>query len=103
ATFIGDNDTNPLIYTPQRVFVGGADPDTLVANGQLDEYPVPGTGIYATDYPAYQVRLDGNAGFGTGRTFGFNLTGPVLAFNELKQGWRTVRVAFGSPTQSPPQ
>src|SRR5262245_51992724 len=53
ATFIGDNDTNPTMYTPNRVFIGGVDEDTLQANGQLDEYPVPGTGIYATEFPAY--------------------------------------------------
>lgn len=101
VTLIGDNDTNPTRYTPQRVFIGGADEDTLQANGQLDEYPVPGTGIFATEFPAYQVRLDDNAGFGAGRTFGFNFTGPILVFNPQRGGWRTSQVTFGASSPAP--
>src|SRR4051794_12671414 len=63
ATFDGDNFTNPNVYTPKRVFIGGFDEDAFVITGQLDDFPFPGSPTKATEFPAYQVRLDGNAGF----------------------------------------
>jgi len=101
ATFIGDNDTNPTIYTPRRVFIGGADSTTLLPNGQLDEYPSLGTGVYATQFPAYQVRRDGNAGFATGVSIGFNLPGPLLVFDPIDHAFRTTQSRYGDPGPAP--
>jgi hypothetical protein len=101
VTYTGDNDLAPTTFTPQRVFVGGVDPDTLLANGQLDEYPVPGTGIYATEFPGYQVRTDGNSGIATGTSFGFNLAGPLLVFDPVHHAFRTSKALYGNPGPAP--
>jgi len=91
TTYTSDNDLAPTTYTPQRVFVGGIDQDSLQANGRLDEYPVPGTNFFATDFPGYQVRLDhqgdgGGGGINFGTTFSFRIAGPLLIFNDINLG-----------------
>jgi hypothetical protein len=99
VTYRSNNDLAPTSYTPDKLFVGGADEDSLQANGLLAEYPVPGTNIFATEYPGYQVRLDqpGSAvNFGT--TIGFEIAGPLLVFDPVRMVYRTSIQLFGTPT-----
>jgi len=88
-------------FTPDRVFIGGIDEATLRPNGRLDDYPFPGTEFYATDFPGYQVRTDGQAGFTTGKSFGFEFAGPLFVFDPATQLFASVRKQYGTPGPAP--
>jgi hypothetical protein len=106
TTYSSNNDAAPTVYTPNKVFVAGVDEDTLQANGRLDEYPVEGTGIFATDFPGYQVRPDRaggpqNGGIAFETTFAFATAGPLLVFDPSRMVFRTTQQAFGNPGPAP--
>jgi hypothetical protein len=106
VTLGSDNDTAPTSYSPQRLFIGGIDEDTLLPNGRLDSFPVPGTGIFATEFPGYQVRLDrpndsAGGGLSFGTTVGFKVAGPLLVFDASRGVYQTTQQAYGDPGPAP--
>src|SRR5215470_590905 len=84
-TYTSDNDLNPTIYTPSRIFT--ADLEAVL-------------GIYTTDFPGYEVRQSGG-NVAAGTTFGFNITGPLLYFDEATQTFVTTQAEFGPPQPGP--
>jgi hypothetical protein len=106
VTYTSNNDLAPTSYAPQKLFIGGADEDSLAANGRIDEYPVSGTDIFATEFPGFQVRLDragdgAGGGLSFGTTIAFKIAGPLLVFDPARMVYRTSAQAFGSPGPAP--
>jgi hypothetical protein len=81
TTFRSDNDLNPTIYWPCRLFTTELE---LFFN------------VNTTEFPGYEVRQSGgNVAVGT--TFGFNITGPALYFDESSNTFVTTLQEFGLP------
>lgn len=85
ATFTSDNDLDPTVYTPLRLFTT-----------ELQQF----FGIYTTEFPGYEVRQDGGD-VDAGTTFGFNITGPLLYFDDATDTFVTVAEMFGPPQPGP--
>lgn len=85
TTFKSDNDLEPSLYTPSRIF-----------STELNEF----FGIYTTEFPGYEIRQDGGD-VSPGTIFGFNLAGPLLYFDAPSQSYVTVEQAFGPPGPGP--
>jgi hypothetical protein len=65
TTFTSDDDFEPTVFSPANVFT-----TTLT----------PFFGVYTTEFPGYEVRTDGG-GVPSDTLFGFDLTGPLLAYD----------------------
>jgi hypothetical protein len=88
TTYTSDNDLSPSRYTPSRLFTG-----------TLDEF-LPGTGVYTTDVPGYEVKtIDG--GVSPGTRFSFGIAGPLLAYDPETRLYLTTRQLFGDPGPAP--
>lgn len=85
TTYTSDDDHNPTVYTPCRIF--GTELTNLA-------------GIYTVQFPGYEVRKDGG-NVSPGTTFGFNLTGSALYFDEITETFVTVEEMFGPPEPGP--
>jgi len=85
VTFTSDNDANPTTYTPARVFAT-----------ELEDLG----GIFTTDFPGYEVRRTGGNVAGD-TTFGFDIAGPALYFDELSGTYATTAAMFGPPQPGP--
>jgi hypothetical protein len=106
VTYTSDNDLAPTSFAPGKLFIGGVDEDTRIPNGMMEEFPASGSGVYATNFPGYQVRSDlaGNSaggGLGFGTTVGFKTAGPLLVFDEAMNAYRTTQQVFGDPGPAP--
>lgn len=95
ATFTSDNDLNPTTFSQSRVFIAGVDEDTETSNGRLDEV-VPGSGVFSSSFPGYQVRTDGAGGLATGSSVGFRIAGPLLAFDAANHAFKTTSALYGA-------
>jgi hypothetical protein len=85
TTFSSDNDLDPTIYTPSRLFTT-----------ELEEF----SGIFTKDFPGYEVRQTGG-NVASNTTFGFNIAGPALYFDEAADLYVTVQAMFGPPGPGP--
>lgn len=85
VTLTSDNDLDPTVYTPGRIFT--------TELGEL-------FGIWTTEFPGYEVRRTGGS-VNSGTVFGFNLTGPALYFDTGTNTYKTVQLAFGAPGPVP--
>jgi hypothetical protein len=88
VTYTSDNDLAPSFFTPSRLF-----------KGELEE-GFPGTGIYYTDFPGFQVKTV-NPGISPGTVFGFDIAGPLLMYHQPAQAFRTTAELFGPPNPGP--
>lgn len=85
AAFTSDNDVDPTTYTPSRLFAT-----------EMQEF----FGIYTTEFPGYEVRQDGGD-IEPETTFGFNIAGPLLYFDDATDAFVTVAEMFGPPEPGP--
>ncbi len=85
TTFHSDDDFGPSEYWPCRLFTTDMEPFF---------------GIYTTEFPGYEVRQDGGD-VTPNTTFGFNITGPALYFDEAEQAFVTTTIEFGPPEPGP--
>ncbi len=85
VTLTSDNDSAPTTYTPLRLFT--TDLEELL-------------GVYTTDLPGYEVRRDGGS-VPAETTFGFNIVGPLLYFDDVTETFVTVQDLFGPPQPGP--
>lgn len=85
TTFTSDNDLDPTTYEPARLFTA-----------QLQEF----FGIFTAEFPGYEVRQTGGD-IPPGTTFGFNITGPLLYFDDFTDTFVTVQAHFGPPQPGP--
>ena len=85
TTFKSDNDLDPTVYTPSRLFTT-----------EFEEI----FGIFTTDFPGYEVRQTGGNVTGN-TTFGFNIVGPALYFDDATDTFIAVQAMFGPPEPGP--
>lgn len=79
TTFGSDNDLDPTVYTPQRVF-----------HTELESL----FGIQTTEFPGFEVRqFGGNVPSAT--TFSFDLTGPAMFYDEDTDSFVPTATQFG--------
>ncbi|MFO0973547.1 MAG: dockerin type I repeat-containing protein [Phycisphaerae bacterium] len=86
ATYTSDNDVSPTTYEPFRLFAT-----------ELEDL----LGIFTTEFPGFEVRRDGNGNVAAGTTFGFNIAGPLLYYDDVTTTFITVDEAFGPPQPGP--
>jgi hypothetical protein len=106
ATFTSDNDLAPTSFSPAKLILGGVDETTRIANGRMDEFPLAGSNVFATNFPGFQGRTDhpgdgaaGGLNFGT--TVGFKTAGPLLVFDGVNHVYHTTQQAYGNPGPVP--
>lgn len=85
VTFTSDNDLNPTTYSASRLF-----------STELDDL----AGIFTVQFPGFEVRRDGG-NVAPETTFGFNITGPLLYFDDVTDAFVTVADMFGPPEPGP--
>jgi hypothetical protein len=85
ATYTSDNDLNPLVYPPARLFATDL---------------TPFFGVYTTQFPGFEVRRSGG-NVASGTTFGFNIAGPLLWYDADLDRFLTVQQEFGPPEPGP--
>jgi len=81
STFVSDNDLAPSVYTPSRLFA--TDMENIA-------------GIYTTNFPGYEVRRSGGD-VTPGTTFGFDIVGPALYFDDATDTFLTTDAMFEPP------
>ena len=80
TTFGSDNDLDPTVYTPQRVF-----------HSEFESL----FGIQTTEFPGFEVRqFGGNVPSDT--TFAFDLAGPALYYDQSSDAFVSVAAQFGA-------
>lgn len=85
VTLKADDDSEPTIYTPSRIF-----------EGELGNF----SGIFQTDFPGYEVVQSG-VNVGSGTTFGFNIAGPLLVYDTTLDLFRSTQSKYGPPLPGP--
>lgn len=85
VTYASDNDLDPTIYTPSRIFA-------TEFQSFFD--------IYTTEFPGYEVRQDGGS-VQAETVFSFNLMGPALYYDDANDVFVPTPQAFGPPQPGP--
>lgn len=80
TTYTSNDDNNPTVYTPSRLF------QTTLTNF---------FNVHTTEFPGYEVRRTG-AHVANNTTFGFFIGGPLLVFDDVTGGYMSTQSKYGA-------